>query len=88
MEVLERLTNIIADYETKPWGSTDDLHAAIWPDLDFIRNNNNKEALLEGWRYKGDLDSAENDHMNGEKMFRLLGWEQSFVLSIIYGLYH
>ena len=89
MEFINRLTYKIDNYGTGiDWGTTEDVKANLWRDLDNLRNNNNKNNLISDWKYKGNFETIERWHANGNKIFNLMSWESSFAVAILFSVYH
>lgn len=68
--------------------TTDNIYERLGPGLNFLRENRHKERLIKNWKYKSDFQAAEKEHLNGEKCFRLLNWENSFALYFWMCIYH
>ena len=65
------------------------LHATWWPGLNQLREAHNKEALLEGWKYKKDLQLVEASHAHDANNFvNVCEWEQRFVVALWLSIYH
>ena len=87
---MNQLTNDIDSYtyKTQDVITPELLFVKLWPCLDRLRNDPNKNNLIESWKYKSELINAENNHANGDKAFKLVSWEQSFVLSLWLSMHH
>uniref|UniRef100_A0A6C0II26 Uncharacterized protein n=1 Tax=viral metagenome TaxID=1070528 RepID=A0A6C0II26_9ZZZZ len=70
-------------YET-----TENIHAQLWPGLDYIRHNPFKKQLLKTWKYKTEFICAERGHADGEIIFRRLDWDTSFAVNFWMCIYH
>jgi hypothetical protein len=66
----------------------DSIYETLWQPLNQLLHDPNKEALIEGWKYKTELISVENCHSNGHFEFTQLSWEKSFTLSFWMSIYH
>lgn len=88
MNSMNNLSNKIDNFAMGNWGRPEDCHAALWQDIDNLRNNNNKAELLENWKYKHEFMTVEQSHQNGRKDFNLCTWEQSFVVAILFHIFH
>lgn len=89
MDIINRLTNKIDQYGTGiEWGTCADVNTNLWNDLDNLRNNNNRNNLLENWKYKTAFEFTEHCHSNGYKSFYNMSWEDSFALAILFAVYH
>ena len=89
MDLINRLTEKIDSYasENVKWIGTN-IHANMWSDLDNLRNHRDKENLMMEWKYKDAFESTVNSHLNENKIFELMSWEQSFAVSILFMHYH
>ena len=87
---MNQLTNDIDSYsyECKDKITPGDLHVKLWPSLDRLRDDPNKNNLIENWKYKDIFITTEANHANGAKSFKLVNWEQSFVLNLWMSIYH
>ena len=87
---MNRLTNDIDSYsyEFKDKITPGELHVKLWTSLDRLRNDPNKNNLIENWKYKNEFITTEVSHANGLQTCDLLTWEQSFVLNIWISIYH
>ena len=57
------------------------LHDELWIGLNKLKHAQNKDALLEEWKYKSEFIATENCHQTNVSHFKLIYfWEQSFVL--------
>jgi len=68
--------------------TTDIIHERLWTGLNLIRHLYYKNLLLKTWKYKTQFKSADLDHENGEKNFRLLDWETSYAVNFWMCIYH
>ena len=89
MDCINRLTEKLDNYEGINWGNVEDVHTNLWNDLANLRNikPEEKSNLLNGWKYKSDFEYTEEKHLNGQKSFHLMTWEQSFVLTMLFSHY-
>ena len=75
-------------YNTRDTVTPGELHVKLWPCLDRLRNDPNKNNLLESWKYKNQFISAEASHANGVQLCENVSWEQSFVLNLWMCIHH
>ena len=68
--------------------TTDSIRERIGPGLKTLSEYSNKEHLIKNWTYKSDFQFTEREHLNGEKVFRLLNWETSFAVYFWMCVYH
>jgi hypothetical protein len=90
-EELVELTHLMDtyNYENETTISPLTLHHKWWPFLNELRRAPNKEVLLEGWKYKKELESAEYSHINSiNTHISLDNWEQRFVVDLWLSIYH
>jgi hypothetical protein len=90
MDVINRLTEKINNYGgNTPWVSTE-IHETLWDDLNDLRNftPDNKENVMREWKYKDAFECTETCHLNEQKLFELMPWEQSFCVAILFMYYH
>lgn len=88
---LDKLTDVIDtyNYDNESMITPQSLHATWWPSLSKLRQATNKEALLEGWKYKKDLQLVEASHAHDANSFvNVDDWEQRFVLALWLSIYH
>ena len=85
-ELTTRIDNY--NYHQRNDITADSLHTEFWEALHRLRLSPNRKAILEDWKYKGDLLCTEKTHANEAKQFTLLTWEKSFVLDFWMGIYH
>ena len=88
---LDKLTDVIDtyNYDNESMITPQSLHTTWWPLLNKLRQATNKEALLEGWKYKKDLQLVEASHAYDSNSFVNVGdWEQRFVLALWLSIYH
>ena len=90
MDIINRLTEKIDNYENSEWGTSADVHAMLWPDVRNLRNLNpdNRANAMRDWVYKDAFECTEESHLNGNKTFELMPWEHSFVVAILFMHYH
>ena len=90
MDTINRLTEKINSYANNDWGTSANIHDNLWPDLADLRNfkENRRANMLMDWKYKADFDYAEHTHLNGQQVFQLLTWEESYVVSLLFAHYH
>lgn len=90
MDMMQRLTEKIDRYAVEPWGTTEDIHNNLWQEVGDLLNfkENRRENMLRDWKYKSEFETAMQRHENGMQIFRLLTWEHSFVLTLLYAYYH
>jgi hypothetical protein len=84
---LQELTRLI----DLPYGlqeTTEGIHERLWTGLNYVREKTYKEALIKNWKYKSELHCAEQQHVNGEKAFRLLDWNASFAVYFWMCIHH
>jgi len=72
------------NYDNEDFITPQSIHTTWWPSLNKLRQAPNKEALLEGWKYKADLLNVEYSHANGYTD----DWEQRFVVAMWLSIYH
>jgi hypothetical protein len=90
-EELDVLTTLLENYnyDEEDLITPIALHAKWWPKLNQLRQAPNKTALLEGWKYKKDLESVEYSHANGTNThITLESAEQRFVVDLWLCIYH
>jgi hypothetical protein len=68
--------------------TTDGIYERLAPGLSFLREKGNKELLIKKWKYKQNFQVTERKHLNGEKTFQLLNWENSFAVCFWMCIYH
>uniref|UniRef100_A0A6C0IIQ1 Uncharacterized protein n=1 Tax=viral metagenome TaxID=1070528 RepID=A0A6C0IIQ1_9ZZZZ len=88
---LDALTNIIDNYNyaNEEHITPESLHEKLWYGFNSLRNAPNKEALMEGWKYKETFVCTEDSHKENKSHFKLIDdWEQSFVLHFWMCIYH
>jgi hypothetical protein len=62
------------------------IHALLWDDINTLRymDHDEKEKILNDWKYGLDFKCTENSHLDGCISFgKDLSWEQSYVLGLI-----
>jgi hypothetical protein len=64
------------------------LHAELWDDLNRLRQDANRDELINGWKYKDDFEITDNCHLNENKQFSLMPWDHSYVTSLYFSIYH
>ncbi len=90
-EELTELTLLIdhCNYENEDIITPISLHATWWPLLNKLRQAPNKAELLEGWKYKKELESSEYSHAKDvNKYINLEDWEQRFAVDLWLCIYH
>jgi hypothetical protein len=88
---LVELTEIMDsyNYENEDMITPLSLHARWWPLLNQLRQSPNKIALLEGWKYKKELESVEYSYAaNSNKHINVDDWAQRFVVDLWLCIYH
>jgi len=94
---LTEFTEKIDAYETCQWKTSNHVHSNLWNDISRLRreianeNNENNEInrqLFTEWKYKDSFELTEKNHQNQEHQFKDLPWEESFVLALLYFIYH
>ena len=75
-------------YNTMDAITPQELHVKLWPCLDRLRNDPNKNNLIESWKYKNQFINIEASHANGVQLCENVSWEQSFVLSLWMYIHH
>ena len=90
---LDDLTKIIDSYnyndKNKEIITPAILHHELWNGLNKLRHAENKDALLEEWKYNTEFITTEKCHQNDVSQFKLLDiWEESFVLYFWMCIYH
>ena len=85
---LNNLTNIIDNINDTESITDIYLHDNLWNKLNSLRTADNRNELLEGWKYESDFLDTERRHLNGEKMCPMLQWENSFVTYFYLCIYH
>ena len=91
MDIINRLTEKIDSYaDNNHWGTGADVHTNLWADLAELRNfkPNRRANMIRDWKYKTEFESTEQDHVNGQRIFQLLPWEQSYVVALLFARYH
>lgn len=77
------------NYSNESMITPESLHETLWNKLNRLRTATNKNALIEGWKYKTELLSAEIAHKNGiNKYTKLENEEQRFVVDFWMCIYH
>ena len=90
-EELTQLTSLIDtyNYEHEELITPKGLHAKWWTAVKQLKEAPNKEALLEGWKYKKEFESAEYSQThNGNKHINVDDLEQRFVVDLWLCVYH
>ena len=90
-EHIDRLTAILDDYKNREWGTVinADLGREIWPDLQQLYERRNNIPSLKHWKYYKEYTLAEFVHTpKSLQTFPLLSWETSFVLTLLFNIYH
>ena len=90
-EELFKLTEIMDNYnyDNEEMITPISLQNKWWPLLNQLRQAPNKTALLEDWKYKKDLESAEYSHVyNINTHINVDNWEQRFVVDLWLCIYH
>jgi hypothetical protein len=85
------LTSLIDtyNYENETEITPESLHAKWWTAVKQLKEAPNKEALLEGWKYKKEFESAEYSQTHNEnKHISLDNPEQRFLLDFWLCVYH
>jgi hypothetical protein len=88
---LAALTDLIDtyNYDKEEMITPIGLHASWWPRLNQLRQAPNKADLLESWKYKKELESAEYSYTNNSnKHVNVDDWEQRFVVDFWLCIYH
>jgi hypothetical protein len=63
MNTINRITNKLDYYGTGiEWGTTEDVKVNLWTDLDNLRNYNNRNNLINNWKYKDVFENAKFFH--------------------------
>ena len=64
MDIINRLTEKIDNYENSEWGTSADVHAMLWPDVRNLRNLNpdNRANAMRDWVYKDTFECTEQAH--------------------------
>ena len=90
MDIINRLTEKIDNYANIEWGTSLDVHAMLWPDVNELLNmtHDNRASAMHGWQYKDTFECTEKAHLNGNKTFELMSWEHSFVVAILFMHFH
>ena len=92
MDVINRLTEKIDNYADgggNIWVGTA-IHETLWDDLNDLRNfiPVNKANVMREWKYKRAFECTESSHLNENKTFELMNWEQSFCVTMLFMHYH
>ena len=88
---LAELTTLLDtyNYHTEDLITPESLHAKWWPALNQLRQAPNKVALLEGWKYKKELENIEYSHAtNANNHIKVDNAEQRFVVDFWLSIYH
>jgi hypothetical protein len=91
---LTEFTEKIDAYETCQWKTSNHVHSNLWNDISRLRreianeNNEKNRQLFTEWKYKDSFELTEKNHQNQEQQFKDLPWEESFVLALLYFIYH
>lgn len=88
---LTELTELIDNYnyENIDIITPINLYASWWPLLNKLREAPNKAELIENWKYKKELESAEYSRANDiNKYINLEDEEQRFVVDLWLCIYH
>jgi len=90
LQDMNKLTNDLErfSYQTIDLITPEVLHVTLWPQLNRLRNSPNKNNLIASWKYKDYFIMTEENHTNGSQQFKLVNWEQSFVLSMWMCIHH
>ena len=90
LQDMNQLTNDIDsyNYNTKDKITPGELHVKLWPCLDRLRNDPNKNNLLETWKYKNEFLATESSHANSVQTCGLVSWAQSFALYFWLSIHH
>ena len=82
------LTNIIDNINDEPHITPEFLRMKLWPGLNQLRNDPQREDLIMDWKYKSDFLSAEDFHQNEQRIFDQLKMEQSYAMFFYICIYH
>ena len=88
---LDILTDVIDtyNYEHEDMITPESLHAKLWPGLNQLREAQNKETLIENWKYKKDLQLVEESHINyTNNHINVADWQQRYVVAFWLSIYH
>jgi hypothetical protein len=84
----DRLTTTIDNINDEQHITPEYLYNALWADIDQLRHDQNREALLENWKYKTEFYIAEENHKNEQKTCPSVTWAQSFTMFFYLCIYH
>jgi hypothetical protein len=82
---LDRTTELINNsYSLK---SSTEIYNTLWSDINYIRMSPDILCIYKEWEYGSTLKYTEESHLIS-KDFKLLKWEESFIVSFWYCIYH
>lgn len=87
-DYLATLTDIIDNINDEPHITPEFLHTKMWHYLNQLRNDPQRETLIEDWKYKSDFQSTEEYHQYEQKTCPQLKWEQSYTMFFYLCIYH
>jgi len=91
---LNEFTKKIDDYETCNWKTVTHVYSNLWDDISRLRKessqnlNESNIQFFNNWKYKISFELTEKSHQDQQQIFKDMSWEKSFVLSLLYFIYH
>ena len=86
-QYLQEFTTLI-DNSYSDHATTDSVKERLLPGLNYIRAKTYKKTLIKHWKYKSEFNSAEQEHTNEEKAFRLMDWSTSYTVYFWMCIHH
>jgi hypothetical protein len=86
-QYLQEFTILIDNYYSDH-ATTDSVKERLWTGLNYIREKPYKTKLIQNWKYKSEFNSADKEHADGEKNFRLMDWTTSFTIYFWMCIHH
>ena len=89
-DVLNRLTENIRAFGQPEADWKDDvyIHSILGADLAELRNYSETPELIKNWQYKENYEYTVAAHENEEKVFKLMEWDHSFAVTMLFAEYH
>ena len=91
---LNIFTKKIDGYETSDWGTSSQLYSNMHDGISRLRReiaqklNETNIQIFNNWNHKISFELTEKTHKDQQQLFKDLSWEESFVLSFLYFIYH
>jgi hypothetical protein len=86
METAESISTKLSNFNILECASSTDIYHKFWQDLNILRGINGNE--LKNWEHYESFTTTKRAHLNGNKSFDRLPWEESFVLDFVYTIKH